>query len=58
MRTAIGGGSHYYPISFPKPIPMKFWLLPMDTRKTPLLNTFLAGCKANPSFSYKLYLDG
>jgi hypothetical protein len=32
--------------------------MPEGTRKTILYNTLHQGCKANPSFSYKLYLEG
>lgn len=37
---------------------MRFWLLPDTIRKTILYNTLQQGCKANPSFTYKLYLEG
>ena len=36
---------------------MRMWFVNGDIRKNILLNLFLQGCKANPSFSYKLYLD-
>lgn len=35
---------------------LKLWIMPEKVRKPILLNTFLQGCKANPSFSYKLFL--
>ena len=53
----IVGNKHYFSVGFDKPVPMRIWLLPLDTRKNILMNTFLSGCKANPSFSYKLFLD-
>jgi len=37
---------------------MKLWVMPEGTRKNILVNTLMMGCKANPSFSYKLFLDG
>lgn len=33
-------------------------MIPETVRKTILYNTLQLGCKANPSFSYKLYLEG
>ena len=36
---------------------MKLWMLPLDTRKNVFINTLIQGTKANPSFSYKLYID-
>jgi hypothetical protein len=33
-------------------------VLPEGTRKNILYNTLNQGCKANPSFSYKLFLEG
>lgn len=35
---------------------LKLWIMPEKVRKPILLNTFLQGCKANPSFTYKLFL--
>lgn len=32
--------------------------MPEKLRKTILLNTLLQGCKANPSFTYKLFTEG
>jgi len=43
--------------SFPSDIPIKYWRMPDDTRKNVLINILHTGCKANPSFSYKLYID-
>lgn len=43
---------------FPHSNFLRFWLLPETMRKTILYNTLQQGCKANPSFTYKLYLDG
>lgn len=37
---------------------MKFWLCPEKTQKQTLYKTFLQGCKANPTFSYRLYFEG
>ena len=42
---------------FEKGTPIRFWLIPPDTRSTILMNTLSTGCRANPSFSYKLFLD-
>lgn len=38
-------------------VPVKLWLTPDKTQKQILFNIFLQGCKANYTFSYKLYLD-
>lgn len=45
-----------YGSDFPKSTFLRFWVMPEGTRKTILYNTLHQGCKANPSFSYKLYL--
>lgn len=37
---------------------LKLWIMPEKVRKPILLNTFLQGCKANPSFTYKLFIEG
>lgn len=37
---------------------IKLWIMPDKLRKPILLNTFLQGCKANPSFTYKLFIEG
>ncbi len=37
---------------------IKVWLSPEKTQKQILYNTFLQGCKANSTFSYRLYFDG
>ena len=37
-------------------IPVKIWLAPEKTQKQILYNTFLQGCKANSTFSYRLYM--
>lgn len=34
------------------------WLTPDKTEKKILYNTFMQGCKANSTFSYRLYLEG
>ena len=41
-----------------KGTPVKLWLTAEKTQKNILFNTFLQGCKANSTFSYRLYLDG
>jgi len=46
-------GSH-----FPKEDFTRFWILPEGMRKSILYNTLQQGCKANPSFTYKLFLEG
>jgi len=46
---------NHYSLSFPSGNFLKLWIAPEGTRKTILLNTLHQGCKANPSFSYKLY---
>jgi hypothetical protein len=33
---------------------MRLWLLKEDTRPNILCNQLMQGCKANPSFTYKL----
>lgn len=53
----IVGKQEYYGVKFDANLPMRLWLTPVDTRKNILYNKFLEGCKANPSFSYKLYTD-
>jgi len=39
-------------------LPIRLWLLPADTQKNILFNSFRQGCRANPTFQYKLYLGG
>jgi hypothetical protein len=34
------------------------WLLPEDTQPNVLVNVLMTGCKANPTFTYKLFTDG
>ena len=36
----------------------KLWVLPEGTDTATLCNTLKNGCKANPSFEYKLFLEG
>lgn len=43
--------------SFPSEDFCRFWVL-KETRKNVLWNTLHQGCKANASFSYKLFMDG
>ena len=40
---------------FVKEIPVRMWLMPDDTRLTILKNVLVTGCKANPTFTYKLF---
>ena len=47
-----------YTVRFKEDIPLRFWLLPEDTRPNILINTLLTGCKANPTFTYKVFCDG
>lgn len=37
---------------------MRMWLLPDDTQPNILVNVLMTGCKANPTFTYKLWTDG
>lgn len=39
-------------------VPVKLWLAPEKSQKQILFNTFLQGCKANSTFSYRLYFEG
>ncbi len=34
------------------------WLAPEKSQKQIMFNTFLQGCKANATFSYRLYFEG
>ncbi len=45
-------------IDFPSDVPVRMWLLPEDTQPNILINVLVTGCKANPTFNYKLYTDG
>jgi hypothetical protein len=45
-------------LSLSEGVPIRFWLMPNDFQKNILLNTFRQGCRANPTFAYKLYIDG
>ena len=47
-----------YGTRFPKRDFLRFWLPPEGTRKTILYNSLQLGCKANPSFTYKLFFEG
>lgn len=57
-RLAAYGRKEIYMSRFPSTNFVRFWLLPENIRKTILYNTLQLGCKANPSFTYKLYLEG
>ena len=43
---------------FPSDVPVRMWLMPDDTQPNILVNLLMTGCKANPTFTYKLYTDG
>lgn len=45
-------------VDFQSDIPIRMFLLPEDTQPNILINVLLTGCKANPTFSYKLFTDG
>ncbi len=44
--------------NFESEVPVRMWLLPEDTQTNILVNILLTGCKANPTFTYKLFTDG
>ena len=43
---------------FPSDVPVRMWLMPEDTQPNILVNQLMTGCKANPTFTYKLYTEG
>jgi hypothetical protein len=45
-------------VDFPSDLAVRMWLLPEDTQPNVLINVLYTGCKANPSYNYKLYTDG
>ena len=52
------GRKECYGSSFPRDNFTRLWILPDGMRKSILYNTLQQGCKANPSFTYKLFLEG
>jgi hypothetical protein len=44
--------------NFESDVPVRMWLLPEDNQPNVLVNVLMTGCKANPSFTYKLFTDG
>jgi len=44
--------------NFDTDIPVRMWIMPDDTQPNILVNLLLAGCKANPTFTYKLFIEG
>ena len=46
--------SNYY-VKLAPGIPIRMFLMPEDTRSNIMVNVLLTGCKANPTFTYKLF---
>lgn len=45
-------------VDFPSDLQVRMWLLTEDTEPNILANMLFTGCKANPTFNYKLYTTG